>query len=53
MVWLHGTLTASILEAKDLPDDDNIGLDLASKVGTGGGMFSSALRSVERVAGNT
>lgn len=53
MVWLHGTLYVSVLEARDLPDDDNLGLDLAGKVSGGkvGGMFSSALKSVEKAAG--
>lgn len=55
MVWLHGTLHVSVLEARNLPDDDNLGLDLAGKVrgGKKPGMFSSALKSVEKAAGDS
>ena len=32
MPWLHGTLYATILEAKDLPDDTNLGEQAARGV---------------------
>ena len=54
MGWLHGTLHVQILEARDLPMDDNLGIDLASKVpgqSKFGSAFGSVLRSAERAAG--
>mmetsp|Transcript_18608 Transcript_18608/g.56169 ORF Transcript_18608/g.56169 Transcript_18608/m.56169 type:complete len:842 (-) Transcript_18608:570-3095(-) len=58
MGWLHGTLYITILEARDLPMDENLGMDLAGKMQSGvpggntklGNMFGSALRSVEKAA---
>lgn len=54
MGWLHGTLHVQILEARDLPMDDNLGINLASKVpgqSKIGSAFGSVLRSAERAAG--
>jgi hypothetical protein len=53
MPWLHGTLYATILEAKDLPDDKNTGLNLkipGAKSGLGSKLMKG-LKSVDEAVG--
>jgi C2 domain len=55
MPWLHGTLYATILEAKDLPMDTNTGLNLkvpGSKTGLGSKLMKG-LKSVDQAVGET
>ncbi len=55
MPWLHGTLYATIVEAKDLPMDTNTGLNFnipGTKSGLGSKLMKG-LKSMDQAVGET
>lgn len=55
MPWLHGTLYATVLEARDLPDDKNLGINVKASIPGSktkiGGMLMKGIKQVEEGVG--
>jgi len=55
MPWLHGTLYATVLEARDLPDDNNLGINVKTSIPGAkskfGGMLMKGIKTMEEGVG--